>query len=64
MRICKECIQPDTRPGIFFNEEGVCGACLWEHEKKELNWDERESELIKILEKGKRKIAVINAKNT
>ena len=58
MRICKECIQPDTRPGIFFNEEGVCGACLWEHEKKELNWNERESELIKILEKGKTKNAL------
>ena len=58
MRICKECIQPDTRPGIFFNEEGVCGACLWEHEKKGLNWNERESELIKILEKGKTKNAL------
>ena len=58
MRICKECIQPDTRPGIFFNEEGVCGACLWEHEITELNWNERESELIKILEKGKTKNAL------
>ena len=60
MRICKECIQPDTRPGIFFNEEGVCGACLWEHEKKELNWNERESELIKILENNKNNIIALD----
>ena len=57
MHICKECIQPDTRPGIFFNEDGVCGACLWEHEKKELDWDQRESELKQIIEKTKSKEA-------
>lgn len=55
MRICKECIQPDTRPGIFFDEEGVCGACLWEHEKKILDWEKRELELNKIIEKAKSK---------
>ena len=58
MHICKECIQPDTRPGIFFNEDGVCGACLWEHEKKELDWDQRESELKQIIEKTKSKEAL------
>jgi len=36
MQICKLCIQPDTRPGIYFNEEGVCGACLWEEKKNKL----------------------------
>ena len=53
MRICKECIQPDTRPGIYFDENGVCGACLWEHEKKMIDWKERESELEKIIAKTK-----------
>ena len=33
MKICKTCIQPDTRPGIFFNENDICGACLWADEK-------------------------------
>jgi len=55
MRICKECIQPDTRPGIFFDNEGVCGACIWEHEKKILDWKERELELNKIIENAKSK---------
>ncbi len=48
MKICKKCIQPDTRPGIYFNEEGVCGACLWEEKKKSINWNSRFDELVQI----------------
>jgi N-acetyl sugar amidotransferase len=54
MRICKECIQPDTRPGIYFDKDGVCGACLWEHQKKVIDWEKRESELKKIAENSKK----------
>ncbi len=45
MKICKKCIQPDTRVGIYFNEEGVCGACIWAEEKKGIDWNTREKEL-------------------
>jgi N-acetyl sugar amidotransferase len=48
MQICNRCIQPDTRPGIYFNEKGVCGACLWEEKKKQIDWSSRENELIEI----------------
>ena len=27
MRYCKKCVMPDTRPGIIFDENGVCSAC-------------------------------------
>ena len=47
MKICKRCIQPDTRPGIFFNDHGICGACLWEEEKLSIDWKLREEELKK-----------------
>jgi N-acetyl sugar amidotransferase len=33
---------------IYFSEDGVCGACLWEEEKKRINWAEREKELYDI----------------
>jgi N-acetyl sugar amidotransferase len=45
MRYCKKCVQPDTRPGIFFSEDGICGACLYEEEKKHIDWTKRDSEL-------------------
>ena len=53
MKICSKCIQPDTRPNIYFNEEGVCGACLWEEEKNEINWNVREKELQEIADWAK-----------
>ena len=49
MKICKRCIQPDTRPGIYFNEDGICGACLWEEQKKTIDWNSRENELDEIV---------------
>ncbi len=48
MKICKICIQPDSRPGIYFDKDGICGACLWEKEKKGIDWDKREKELSEI----------------
>src|SRR3989304_4265464 len=48
MKVCKKCIQPDSRPGIYFNEDGICGACLWEEEKKTIDWNSREKELMQI----------------
>jgi len=55
MKICINCIQPDTRPGIYFNEEGVCGACLWENEKNKIDWNVRENELQEIADEAKLK---------
>jgi len=54
MKYCKKCVQPDTRPGIHFNEEGVCGACLYEDEKKKIDWDVRELKLKEIAEEAKK----------
>lgn len=53
MRICKKCIQPDTRPGIFFNDDSICGACIWEEEKKKIDWIKRKNELIQIAQSAK-----------
>lgn len=43
MRYCSRCILPDTRPGLKFDEHGVCSACR-EHDAKgpEIDWAERE----------------------
>jgi N-acetyl sugar amidotransferase len=54
MKICKLCIQPNTRPGIYFDDEGICGACIWQEEKKNIDWDSREKELHDISEWAKK----------
>ena len=54
MKVCKKCIQPDSRPGIFFSEDGICGACIWEEEKKKIDWNSREKELQDIADWAKK----------
>ena len=54
MKYCKKCVQPSTRPGIQFDEHGVCGACLYEDKRKNAtDWDALESELKAIAEWAK-----------
>ena len=53
MRICTKCVQPDTRPGIFFTDDGICGACLWEKEKEEIDWESRQNEMFEIVKLAK-----------
>ena len=57
VKICAKCIQPNTRPGIYFSQESICGACLWEEEKNKINWNERIKELKEIVEIAKNKKA-------
>ena len=55
MKYCKKCLQPNTRPGILFDENGVCYACLYEESKKKINWDQRFIQLKQITDEAKEK---------
>ena len=52
---CKTCLNMSTRPRIEFNSEGSCNACLRTEEKKNINWDKRNDELILLLDKYRSK---------
>lgn len=41
MRYCSKCVMPDTRPGISFDENGICSACLAYENRKKINWSDR-----------------------
>ena len=53
MRYCKRCLQPDTRPGIVFDDEQICFACRYEESKKTIDWAAREAELRALAEEAK-----------
>lgn len=53
MRYCKRCLQPDTRPGIVFDDEQICFACRYEESKATIDWAEREAELKRFAEEAK-----------
>lgn len=48
---CKQCIMPDTKPDLLIDSDGVCNACRNYEQRKEVDWDARQSELLEILEK-------------
>ena len=51
MKYCKKCLMPDTRPGIKFNEEGVCMPCVNFEKQKHTDWDARHKELEELCDK-------------
>lgn len=56
MKLCKRCVNPSTRPNIYFDENGICPFCLFEEEKEKqtIDWDKRETELDEIVSWGKK----------
>lgn len=51
MKYCKKCVIPDTRPGIKFNDEGVCSACQSFEKRKEIDWQSRYEEFKSLCDK-------------
>ena len=51
MKYCTTCVMPDTRPGITFNEEGICSACLSYSNRKNIDFDKRFEELKLLCDK-------------
>ena len=66
---CNKCVISNQRPAsavefkhtrdskkisISIDEEGICDACRNAEQKENINWEERESELLKLLDKYRR----------
>ena len=41
MKRCKKCLMPDTRPGIKFNDDGICIPCIAFEQRKQIDWAKR-----------------------
>jgi N-acetyl sugar amidotransferase len=56
LRYCTNCLMPETRPRISYDEHGVCNACLWAKEKSEvIDWDSRGRELEALCEENRQR---------
>ena len=42
---------PDTKPDLHIDEQGICNACRSYENRKEVNWDQRRTELERLLDK-------------
>ena len=55
MKYCKNCLMPETKPDLAFNEEGKCSACIAFEERDNVDWNAREK-ILKIYLKLSKKI--------
>jgi N-acetyl sugar amidotransferase len=55
IRRCRRCVNPDTRPNIFFDESGLCPVCVFalKNEFGGIDWPGRRRELDEILRWGR-----------
>lgn len=55
MKYCKKCVNPSSRPNIYFDEEGICPVCRFAEQQREgiIDWEERNKELEEIVKWGK-----------
>lgn len=51
---CKKCLMPSTRPFAKFNSESVCGACVYNKQKKQIDWQKRRADLHKLCDNFRR----------
>jgi N-acetyl sugar amidotransferase len=50
MRYCTNCVMPETRPRVSFDERGWCNACQWSEEKAtSIDWSARRALLDELV---------------
>ena len=51
IRYCSKCLFPETKPDLFFDDNGVCSACISADLKnKNIDWNQRERDFYSIIE--------------
>lgn len=52
LRYCKKCLFPETKPDLYFDEDGVCSACIAAESKdNEIDWKQRGKDFHSIIDK-------------
>ena len=52
IKYCTKCLYPNTKPDLWFDENGVCSACLSYQNRPEIDWG-KEKEFINIIKEYK-----------
>ena len=50
MKYCDKCVMPDTKPGVYLDDRGLCNACRSQEIKATIDWEDRLSQLKKIVD--------------
>lgn len=55
---CTRCCYPNTKPDLYFDENGVCSACLNFDKAKQIDWEAREQDLKALLHRHGNRVLV------
>ena len=56
IKYCINCLFPETKPDLSFDENGLCSACVAANEKdKDIDWKKREEDFFEIVRHYKKK---------
>lgn len=55
LKYCERCFLPDTKPDIYFNEMGLCAACISYDSRALVDWEKRALEFSSLVSKYKNK---------
>ena len=51
LRYCSRCVFPESKPDLFFDDNGVCSACIGAEKKaNEIDWEQRRKDFFSIVE--------------
>lgn len=53
IKYCTSCMYPETKPDLWFNEQGKCSACVNFENRTEIDWAARKKEFTEITERYK-----------
>jgi len=51
IRYCRNCVMPETKPDLHIDEQGVCNACRNYQNRKAVDWDARQKQLLEIVDR-------------
>ena len=46
---CSLCFLPSTKPDLYFDDDGLCAACISYQSRKDVDWQQRESEFVETI---------------
>ena len=56
VKYCKVCLFPETKPDLYFNDDGICSACIAAEAKdKGIDWEQRKKDFFTIVDHYKLK---------
>jgi len=51
LNYCRQCVMPDTKPDLWFDDDGVCNACRNYEARANIDWDARAKKFSSLIEK-------------